>query len=139
MTKALYAEGKCKHFNGTINKVCEAGVAYDNVRNEQGTFDQRNLFPCFCEDLVCDKRELPTAEEIAEGKDFIDSILNGVLVAREAIVVVLEDNGVIGEFAQGSLACPICGDGMLHYTYHGHYNGHIHAECTTESCVRWIE
>ena len=38
----------------------------------------------------------------------------------------------------GEMACPICGTGKLRYSRSG-YNGHVHAACTTETCVRWME
>jgi hypothetical protein len=25
------------------------------------------------------------------------------------------------------------------FTYHGHYNKHVEADCSTERCVHWIE
>jgi len=35
--------------------------------------------------------------------------------------------------------CPICkNDGTLHFKRSG-YNGHIHAMCATDGCVRWME
>lgn len=40
--------------------------------------------------------------------------------------------------AQGKIPCPNCGMGLLHFT-RAAYNGHIHAQCTTDHCTSWIE
>lgn len=37
----------------------------------------------------------------------------------------------------GKMKCPLCA-GELRYSRAG-YNGHIHAACSTEGCVRWME
>lgn len=38
----------------------------------------------------------------------------------------------------GVMNCPICKTGQLHYRRAG-YNGHIHARCTNDACVSWME
>ena len=38
----------------------------------------------------------------------------------------------------GEMKCPVCNTGKLRYSRAG-YNGHVHAACTTENCVRWME
>ena len=38
----------------------------------------------------------------------------------------------------GVIACPICKIGKLQYSC-ASYNGHIHARCSTDTCVRWAE
>jgi hypothetical protein len=38
----------------------------------------------------------------------------------------------------GTMPCPVCKTGTLRYS-RSSYNGHVHAACTTESCVRWME
>lgn len=37
-----------------------------------------------------------------------------------------------------SMPCPVCQSGTLNYSISG-YNGHIHAKCTTDKCVYWME
>jgi len=39
---------------------------------------------------------------------------------------------------RGSMACPVCKTGNLRYS-RAAYNGHVHAACSTEGCVRWME
>ena len=38
----------------------------------------------------------------------------------------------------GEMACPVCKTGKLRYSRAG-YNGHVHAACSTDTCVRWME
>lgn len=38
----------------------------------------------------------------------------------------------------GVMECPVCKKGKLRYSRAG-YNGHVHAACSTETCVRWME
>ncbi len=57
-----------------------------------------------------------------------------LLKAREAIVKHTDGKrGVAGE-----IDCPVCGTGKLRYGV-AKCNGHIHAGCTTDGCVRWME
>ena len=39
---------------------------------------------------------------------------------------------------RGFMECPICKIGRLSYAISS-YNGHIHACCTTDGCVSWME
>lgn len=43
-----------------------------------------------------------------------------------------------GKGGRSSLPCPICEKGELRYSVSG-YNGHIHAQCSTEGCVQWMQ
>lgn len=38
----------------------------------------------------------------------------------------------------GKMLCPICNKGELYYS-RASYNGHVHARCSTENCVSWME
>lgn len=38
----------------------------------------------------------------------------------------------------GEMECPVCKTGKLRYS-RAAYNGHVHAACSTETCVRWME
>lgn len=53
--------------------------------------------------------------------------------ARRAIITHCQDRrGVAGQ-----LPCPVCGRGTLRYRRAK--NGHVHAICNIDQCVRWIE
>lgn len=38
----------------------------------------------------------------------------------------------------GEMDCPVCKTGRLRYS-RAAYNGHVHAACSTDNCVRWME
>lgn len=133
-------DGKCVHYNGTVNNCCEAGVNYRQmVGGENLGWAIRT--PCFADHvttIACDKLRLPTAEEIAADKKAVQDSLDKFGKAREAIVAALGGpwkKGTPG--ASGSTVCPNC-QGTLHYSRAGS-NGHIHARCSTANCVAWME
>jgi len=130
----------CKHFRSMMdNETCEAGIAYESLKGIP--FDQR---PCFCRKGVapggCDKAEFPTAEEVAAEDAAMDALFARTVTARAAIVAHLGGHWKDGmPSASGAIDCPVCkGDKSLHFSRAG-YNGHIHARCSTEDCVAWME
>jgi len=42
-------------------------------------------------------------------------------------------------FVKDFLPCPICKEGRVAFVISDHYNGHIHATCSTRGCVSWME
>jgi hypothetical protein len=38
----------------------------------------------------------------------------------------------------GEMECPVCKTGKLRYS-RAAYNGHVHARCSTDDCVAWME
>jgi len=38
----------------------------------------------------------------------------------------------------GEMVCPKCGTGTIHYSV-ASYNGHVHARCSTNKCVFFIQ
>ena len=130
----------CKHYRGMHKKeTCEAGVRFDSLPN-YGTRGFRDSCPCFAPCGGCDKAEYQTAEEVAAEEAEMDARFAAVVKARAAIV---DDCG--GPWKRGmpsqanEIKCPVCGaEGSLRYSRAG-YNGHIHAGCKTEGCVRWME
>ena len=131
----------CKHYRGMHEKEwCEAGVAFKELPGFgfQWFFD---TCPCFGPNgSKCDKAEYPTQEEMAEREAERNSRFEKIRKAREAIVSHLGGpwrRGAPG--ANGRIDCPACGGkASLAFSRAG-YNGHIHASCTTENCVSWME
>jgi len=74
-----------------------------------------------------------TREEAEEEEERFQRMLANTAKAREAIIA--KEGKTRG--VTDSIDCPICG-GVLHYSISG-YNGHIHAVCTTDGCVAWME
>ena len=130
----------CKHYRGMhIKDHCEAGVRFDTLPNH-GTRGFMDSCPCFAPRGGCDKAEYPTAEETAALEAELAKRFAGFGKARVAIVESLGGpwkRGTPG--ASGKIDCPVCsGEQTLQFSRAG-YNGHIHAGCSTEGCVRWME
>lgn len=120
------------------HKTCEKGVSYEDFKGLK--YEQR---PCFERGGVappgCPLAEFPTAEEREARHREDEKRCREIGTARKAIVEFLGGpwkKGTIG--ASGHIDCPVCIDGTLRFTRSG-YNGHIHAGCTTDGCVGWIE
>lgn len=128
----------CKHYRGMSEKTaCEAGVEFSSI--------QRVKFsdmPCFGpqNSSLCDKSEYPTAEEMKEREAKLRKRFEGIAKARQAIVEACGGPWKKGDPGQGgAIDCPVCDQaGALSFSRSG-YNGHIHACCKTETCVRWME
>ena len=124
---------KCRHFNGVQHRACLAGVVYKDVEG----------FPCFFGKGrdTCASRERWTEEEARaqeeETQRQIKLFIERMSVVRPAIVKHIGRRKK--QFVKDKLECPICKTGTVAYTYAGHYNGHIHAACSTEDCVSWME
>lgn len=58
---------------------------------------------------------------------------------RERELEITREMGECVHFSgRAGMICPICTTGALNYTV-ASYNGHMHAMCTSEGCVRWME
>ena len=131
----------CKHFRSmSEHETCEAGVAYESLKGIP--FDAR---PCFSKPGECAKEgcslvQLPTAEEVAEEDAMFRKLFERTDKARAAIVSYLGGPWKRGmQGSNGTIDCPACGaKDALSFSRSG-YNGHIHASCETEDCVRWME
>jgi hypothetical protein len=149
LTRGSENATRCKHYNGTYgNEVCEAGVAYASVRIEgewkyrykgsKTVYTHGVCYPCLGKwnlgGATCDKREVPTAEEAAAEEREMQKRFSDTITARLAIVVATDGKRGVA----GKIDCPVCNNGKLHYSVSG-YNGHIHAKCSTENCVAWME
>lgn len=128
---------KCRHFNGLMNDVCKAGVAYADVR---GGLDKYRL-PCLkdqSEGTSCEKCSYFTEPEADARVAETAKRFNRTMEAREAIVAHLGPF-VKGVSGSGAIDCPVCaGNKSLRFSRAG-VNGHIHASCTTADCVAWME
>jgi ssDNA-binding Zn-finger/Zn-ribbon topoisomerase 1 len=109
---------------------CKAGHCY-------GGFTAARALPCLpsqslrhhCADYQAEGLAAVEAREKAH-EDFSKKCTR----ARVAILAEWEKTKARG----GSLPCPVCGAGILHWS-RAEFNGHIRAGCTVPDCVRWIE
>lgn len=101
---------------------------------------------------------MKTQKEIEEDAKKMDAQVDRVTAARRAIINDLKARRVAGDktvfpasdthrfygkqvhyfCGAGEMACPVCNTGILKYS-RSSYNGHVHARCTTEGCVAWME
>lgn len=136
----------CKHYTGWAgNAHCGAGVAYESVIAGKGT--KLMTLPCVIQarrperlPTHCEKCDMPTPEEQeAEEREDAKRFEN-TTKARQAIVESLGGpwkKGTLG--TRGVINCPVCGGtSTLRFSRAG-VNGHIHAACTTDNCVSWME
>lgn len=130
----------CNHFRSMVeHKTCEAGVEYESLKGIP--FDER---PCFATDGIpkgggCDKAEYPTPEEVEAEKKWLAERFGKTEKARAAIVEACGGPWKKGKpSVGGKIKCPCCDSGTLAYSRAG-YNGHIHARCSSDGCVNWME
>lgn len=131
----------CNHYRAmSENTTCNAGVAYDSFKGLP--FGSR---PCFCKpgkepNAGCSLMEMPTPEQLAAEEAEMNEQFEMLGKARRAIVAHLGGpwkRGTPG--ATGRIDCPACGaEQSLRFSRAG-TNGHIHAGCTTDGCVSWME
>lgn len=137
-------KSKCKHFNGTMSNVCEAGVKYEDVRTAREP-GKGYALPCLLDEAAkpCEKCEIRTDAEVEEMVKEFNGEFDNTMKARKAIIDKIggwnkaTPSHRLGH--SGSIDCPVCGvAGALQYSRSG-YNGHIHARCLTPACVSWME
>lgn len=139
----MFRKDVCIHYNGLVSKSCKAGVQYASVvaAREQGV-SLLDKAPCFSRNglsELCVNYCLPSVEEIEEYERCIENHLQQIIVTRKAIKEDIEATGMVRRDVAGQIPCKICKDGTVSYSCAGAYNGHIHAKCSTENCVSWIE
>jgi hypothetical protein len=148
--RVAFKLGRCVHFTGLYgpgmvkHETCAVGVRYDAVRvdhdpmpyvNRGVTYKCSRSFPCLSGPshnpggATCEKRTLPTLEQVQAEIAESDRDVQRVLKARAAIVAT--------KLTSGAIDCPNC-DGRLVFSI-APVNGHIMAKCSTEGCAAWME
>ena len=135
------AETDCRHFNGIQNACCRAGVSYEALRDD----DKR--LPCLpmmrFETMrlvaVCDKFETMSHDEaVASADGDLAAILMNETARRAAHADAKFKGFGIGKGGHDSIPCPTGCGGQLYYRV-ASVNGHMHARCSTDKCVMWME
>ena len=122
----------CKHYNGTVNDVCKAGVIYDTIKDMSSKpyrwtcTDPNATVTC----ALCVRR---TPEEIEEREAY----LRDRLAHMDTAFAMIRPFRQRGKTTTGVIECPKC-KGRLHYSVSG-YNGHIHGKCETDGCLSWMQ
>lgn len=128
--------GTCKHFTSSIQPTCAAGVSYSTVKLPCGALS------CFVADsTTCGSRCEPTAEEIVAFDREDDELVAKAIERMEKLEPLLArvKKKYRGRELHGHATCPVCGIKSALTISHSARNGHIHAICTTEGCVRFME
>lgn len=137
---AQQISSRCVYFTGIGNKECRAGVSYDSVCDTSESGLKR--WPCFRDGAACrtcDKRHFPTDDEVADEVASIRAYSEKVNKAMGAAKLDAKSRGLGKDSGgSGSISCPCCNGGTLHYRVSG-YNGHMHAACETKGCAAWME
>lgn len=130
----------CKYYDGRAclieKKPCSAGVNPKDLMGEltAGWFKR---MPCNTEnktDVVCDKLELKTKEEIEKEEKEWDEAINRLTVVMPLISKLKKENPNGG---WGAIECPNC-KGVLHWSI-ASFNNHAHLKCETENCLTLME
>lgn len=121
----------CRHY-GLIgyggNRICKAGI---DVRAAAGDPHAGWYFRTPCQKRIhphttCDRREFPTAEEVAAATKEFEEAVGASFVAEDRIRAAAVDG-------RATCVCPKCG-GEMHGTVSPR-NGHVNGRCTTEGCL----
>lgn len=131
------AMDSCRHFNGSQNKKCLAGIEYLDIPPK--------TMPCIPrsvngrETWPCEKFEIMSiADAEKEADERLVKYERGVK-ARHAAKDDAKAHGYgKGHGGVGAVPCPGCQGGTLRYSVAG-YNGHMHGKCSTSGCVSWME
>lgn len=134
----------CVHYRATNHKTCEAGVNYGQLGGELGTAGMLNRFPCFASHdpatagaVICSKRRMPTAEEIALRNTW-QKERTEKLVAVMATTLPYREQARKTRGLAAIIDCAACG-GKLTLSIAIASNGHCHGKCSTEGCMSWME
>ena len=128
----------CRHFTGIQNNTCGLGIFYDSCEKPLP------CLPPYRDDAdqsqgECAMRVFYTPEDLDREDRERDAFLFNMAKARTAIVAHMDERGTRKTNTSSALPCPCCDGGTLAYRCAGAYNGHIHARCSTEGCVAWME
>lgn len=116
-------ENKCIHFNGIMEKVCKAKIAYADVRVEG---DGPYKFPCLKQGGECAQAKFRTDEEVDARVRLIEESGTKAMIA----VAAIKEHCAKTKEQTGKVPCQ-CG-GELHYAV-ASVNGHVWAKC--DSCT----
>lgn len=123
----------CRHRTPFTDEypVCQAGVNFHDFPRPM------DKMPCIGKNAearaLCPQYSGWTDDEIAAREKSRHDSFERIIKTRAAIVESIKETGL----RAGVISCPCCAEGKVRYTRAN--NGHIHAACSTEECVRWME
>jgi hypothetical protein len=130
--------GDCRHWRGTVEKTCEAGVVLRSLVG--GTdFGWVTRLPCRVEHrgknqcVTCDKLTPVSAEEVAAHDREVEVFVERATREMELCYQLVDRLKKECRGQTGHDVCPVCG-GTLRWAVAA-YNGHVRLVCSTEDCV----
>jgi len=130
----MIKSGTCKHFNGIQNEKCAMEI---NMRELTGgdSLGWAKRMPCFEKNgTKCDLYSEPTKEELEADEASTEKIIQEVMLVMP-LVSKWKDKHKSG--GAGEDICPVC-KGKLNYSISS-YNGHCHAKCETDNCIKLMQ
>ena len=128
-------KGRCRHFTGAVNKICDAGVEYESVISKKGKQLQAPCLLKYKGSIKCEKFENQTKEELEEREEEIKLIILNLKTAGPLIRKLKKKYKGISK--AGVEKCPVC-KGRLAFSI-AETNGHIWLKCETKDCLSMIE
>lgn len=134
----------CRHFDGvfplTKDRKCLAGVRYMKMNPKPIHQGWMGELPCLkrneC-DTKCKKRDFPTDEELRAADRLTQDQWEAFFQATKDVIPIIRADADSHSKLSGTVVCPLC-QAPMHYTIRGR-RGHIHASCTTEGCLSFME
>lgn len=125
---------QCRHFNGTMNTKCKAGIHYQDDLVGDG-FGWAARLPCIPDSPLRKEPITPCAKYSAKTKEEIDAEENEM---KERTGHMLKAIAMIRETKQhaGHIECPKC-QGQLQFTV-AKSNRHVWGRCSTAGCLTWM-
>lgn len=131
-------ETECKFRCSMMERCCEAGVVFDELRARKPSNVGYSL-PCYyvggTTRIECEKFEPVTEQDCIDHDDKIAAAI-ARFTAVGPIVSRIKEEHKKRDWS-GVEDGPIC-KGKLHLSHSG-YNGHVHGKCETEDCLAWME
>lgn len=125
----------CKHWAGSINNICNAGVDWQEVTGGEQLGIMRRC-PCINPEhkSKCDKHEFPTEEELKAEEEWLAKTIEQF---EKELPFWNNLKSKHKRGTQGKCKCPRC-DGTCDWSIAA-TNGHLWVRCQTENCIAFME
>lgn len=142
-------EARCVHFNGLMNRQCDAGIVYDDL-DKDCRITYRAGLPCIKPDVValdrlreagrtgpveCGRRQDISQEKLKEMLQEHEASIVRIKTLLPAVRSIKKEHH--GEDWRGEITCPIC-NGVAQAS-HAACNGHVWIKCQTDGCGNIME
>ena len=127
-------KGTCRHFTGSVNKVCLKGIEYKSVMSPYDGYKA----PCMLKykgSTDCPHYEEPLDEEVRQDEARIQAFLEKLRMSGTFIKRLKKKYK--GVSAKGVETCPVC-KGKIAFSISS-FNGHVWLMCQTPNCLSIIE